>query len=455
MVRRSILLSKKYSGTMGLFLAAMVLAGSLRADKPEEILNPRTFSGSYVQDGGGVLGPEYIRLIETVCRELKQKTTAELAVVTVGDLGGMTIDDFAERLFRRFGIGEAGKNNGLLLLFSRDDRAVRIEVGYGLEATVPDAAASRLLDIYAVPYFRHDLVGRGLFIAAREIARTAAAASGSVMTVPDPTPWPDQFVPPAPKVRIAPKKQSAWDPLIASLILAAGLVVLVVAGMGIVLLRLKRARARAHREKIIGQAKGFTILAWVAAVIGFFLIFGLGGDFFPPLVAGIVAPAAATVGQVLVSRRLKRRLSGYRLACSTCGQPMELVPEDEDDRLLNAAEVAEEKAGGMDYEFWKCPKCGAGEKLAVKLGRAGVCPKCRRRTLTSSRSVLVAATAASSGKERINRSCLNPDCGYAKSEERTTPRLSSGGGSAGGGPRSSSGSFGGGRSGGGGASKNW
>lgn len=455
MVKKSILWSGKHAGALGLFFVVAFLAGPLRADRPEEVLNPRTVSGSYVQDGGGVLGSEYVRLIEAVCRELKQKTTAELAVVTVGDLGGITIDDFAERLFRRFGIGDAGRNNGLLLLFSRDDRAVRIEVGYGLEATIPDAAASRLLDIHAVPFFRHDLIGRGLFIAAREIARIVAAASGSVIAVPDPAVWPDPVILPASKVHVAPKKKNTWDPIVASLILAAALIGLVIAGMGIVQLRLKKARARAQREKIIGQAKGFTILAWVVAVIGFFLIFGLGKEFFPPLVAGIVAPAAATVCQVIACRRLKRRLSGYRLACGSCGQPMEMVSDDEDDRLLDTAEAAEEKAGGMDYEFWKCPKCGTEEKLAVKLGRADVCPKCRRRALTTSRSVLVAATAASGGKERITRSCLNPDCGFTNTEERTTPRLSSGGGSASGGSRSSPGSFGGGRSGGGGASKRW
>lgn len=443
------------AGVWLLLLAVAVPGGRLLAEKPEEIPNPRTLSGSYVLDGGGVLGSEYVRLIDAVCRELKQKTSVELAVVTIGDLGGTTIDDFTERLFLRFGIGAAGKDNGLLLLCSRDDRMVRIEVGYGLEGTIPDAEASRLLDLHAVPNFRHGLFGRGLFIAAREIARMTAAASGSAMAVTDPAVWPEQVVPPAPIARPVPEKKRTWNPLIASLILAAGLLGLAIAGMGIVLLRLKGARARAQREKIIGQAKGFTILAWVAAIIGFFLIFGLGGKFLPPLVAGVGAPAVATLLQVLAGRGWKRRLAGYRLACKSCGQPMDLVPEEADDKMLDAAEAAEEKAGGMDYEFWKCPKCGAQEKLAVKLTRAEVCPKCRRRTLTYSRSVLAAATTASGGKERITRSCLNPDCGYGKTEERNTPRLSSQGGSASGGSRSSSASFGGGRSGGGGASKRW
>jgi uncharacterized protein len=447
--------TRRIVGVLVLLLAALISGGRLLAERPEAVLNPRTLSGSYVQDGGGVLGPEYVRLIDAVCRELKQKTSVELAVVTIGDLGGTTIDDFTERLFRRFGIGAAGKDNGILLLCSRDDRMVRIEVGYGLEGTIPDAEASRLLDLHAVPYFRQGLFGRGLFIAVREIARRTAAASGMVMTVLDPAMWPEQVVPPAPIARPVPEKKRIWDPLIASLILAAGLLGLATMGMGIVLLRLKGARARAQREKIIGQAKGFTILAWVAAIIGFFLIFGLGGKFLPPLVAGIGAPAVATLVQVLAGRGWKRRLAGYRLACKSCGQPMDLVPEEADDHMLDAAEAAEEKAGGMDYEFWKCPKCGAEEKLAVKLTRAEVCPKCRRRTLTYSRSVLAAATTASGGKERITRFCLNPDCGYSKTEEKSTPRLSSGSGPATGGSRSPSGSFGGGRSGGGGASKRW
>ena len=152
--------------TLVLMLGAFILSGPLQAEKVEDVANPRRAGGGFVTDGGGVLGPEYIRLIDGICRELQAKTGVELAVVTVGDLDGTVIEEFAERLFRRFAIGAAGRDNGLLLLCSRDDRAVRIETGYGLESAITDARAGSLLDGNGVPHLQQGQFGRGLFLAA-------------------------------------------------------------------------------------------------------------------------------------------------------------------------------------------------------------------------------------------------------------------------------------------------
>jgi uncharacterized protein len=198
-----------------------------------------------------------------------------------------------------------------------------------------------------------------------------------------------------------------------------------------------------------------TILVWIAGGIGFFLVLGFGKSFFPPLVAMLGAPGLATAAQLLTSRILKRRLASYRLPCSQCGAAMEMIDDSRDDQNLSVEEQAEEKAGGMDYEFWQCPQCGADEKLAVKLGKAAKCPQCGRRSLTSSTATMAAATQEQPGQVRVIESCLNPKCNYSKTRERDTPRLSSPSSSSPSVPRSSSGSFGGGRSGGGGASKHF
>jgi len=440
---------------LAILLGAFIFTMPLRPEKVEGILNPRRLSGSFVADGAGVLGPEYIRIIDAVCRDLQQKTGVELALVTVNDLGGTTIDDFAERLFRRFGIGIAGKDNGLLLLFALTDRAVRVEVGYDLESAIPDAKSGRILDISAVPYFRNGLIGRGLFLAVRELAQAVAGGEGAAMFIPEPTPWPEQIAIPQVKIFSKPEARGSWDPLRASLLFAAGLLAAAVLGTFWTLLRFRSARGMAARAKVIGQAKVTTILIWIAAAISFFLIFGFGGKFLPPLVFMLATPALATGSQLLTARIFRRRLAVYRLSCRECGQPMDMVADSDDEKFLSAEEATEEKAGGMDYEFWQCPKCGAAERLAVKLGKAQTCPKCRRRTLTSSRTTLVAATANQGGKVRDSETCINPNCGYTHTVEKNTPRLAASGSSNNSGSRSSSGSFGGGRSGGGGASKHW
>ena len=426
----------------------------LRAEKPEEVLNPRTASGAYVYDGGGILGPEYVKLIDGVCRDLQAKTTVELAVATVGDLGGLTIDEFAEKVFRRFGIGAAGKDNGLLLLCSRDDRMVRLEVGYGLEAAIPDITASRLLESSGLPYLRQGLFGRGLFLAAREIARAAASAGGVALHVAEPSPWPEQVAPPAPLASpLAEKGKKPWEPVPYSLYFALGILALALLGIAWTLGRYGKARGRAARYKAAGGAAPIAV-AWIAALAGFVLLLVKSGGLLPSLAAMLAAPGLATAGQLLTARFLKRRLASYRLPCAKCGAAMGMVDDSQDDRLLSGEEAAEEKAGGMDYEFWRCPQCGAEERLAVKLGRASACPKCKRRTLTSSTVTLVQATRDQEGRERITETCLNPKCGYSSARERSQPKLGSPGTSSSG-PSHPTGSFGGGRSGGGGASKHF
>lgn len=433
-------------------LAWAALMPPLHAESPEAVVNPRRASHSYVADSGGVLSPEYAALIDGACRELQAKTTAELAVVTVSDLGGLTIEEFAEKVFRRFAIGAKGRDNGLLLLCSRDDRFVRLEVGYGLESDIPDALAARLLDESALPHLRDGRFGRGLFLAARSVAVQAAKAAGVTLAIPEPAAWPAEAEPAKPRNVPRPKRKATWDPLRASLYFGGGILAFALLAIALTVRRFHRARGKAARARIVGGTPASVILAWIGGVISFFLILGFGGNFLTPFLAMLAAPGTATFARLFAGRVLKRRLASYRLACEKCGAAMDLLAEDEDDAFLSQEEAAEEKAGGMDYEFWHCPECGADEKLAVKLGKASKCPQCKRRTLKSSTTTLVAATREHGGRTRTSETCLNPQCNYSNTRESSTPRLSSPGPSAHGVSRPT-GSFGGGRSGGAGASK--
>jgi uncharacterized protein len=431
-------------------LAIAALLPPLVAESPDEVVNPRRADGSFVSDGGGVLSPEYRALIDGVCRELQAKTTVELAVVTVGDLGGLAIEEFAEKVFRRFGIGAAGKDNGLLLLCSRDDRLVRLEVGYGLEGDIPDALASRLLEREALAQLRDGRFGRGLFLAARDIA--VQAAGDVALPIAEPTAWPGEAESPKPREVPQPKKKGKWDPLRSSLYFGGGILAFALLAIALTVMRFNKARGRAARARIAGGTPASVILAWIGGVISFFLVFGFGKNFLTPFLAMLAAPGLATVGRLFTGRILKRKVDSYHLPCVKCGAAMDMAADNEDDAMLSAEEAAEEKAGGMDYEFWRCPQCGAGEKLAVKLGKASKCPQCQRRTLKSSTTTLVAATREHGGRSRITETCLNPKCNYTKTHESSTPRLSSSSSSSTGSSRPS-GSFGGGRSGGGGASR--
>lgn len=84
----------------------------------------------------------------------EQKSSDQIVVATMDSLDGDSIEDFANRQFRAWGLGQAGENNGILLLVAKDDRKMRIEVGYGLEGTLTDLHSKLIIENTMVPAFR-------------------------------------------------------------------------------------------------------------------------------------------------------------------------------------------------------------------------------------------------------------------------------------------------------------
>ena len=99
--------------------------------------------GGYVNDWAGVFAPEQKDALERRLAEAKQASGAELAVVTLPSLQGGEINDFTHKLFQQWGIGEKGKDNGILLLMALEERRVRIEPGYGFEETLTEDVYKR------------------------------------------------------------------------------------------------------------------------------------------------------------------------------------------------------------------------------------------------------------------------------------------------------------------------
>ena len=131
-----------------------------------EKLKPQGF----VNDFASVLSPQQRDALEQRVRALQTKTGVELAVVTLQSLEGGQIDDFTNKLFARWGIGQKGKNNGVMLLAAMSDRKMRIEVGYGLEPVLPDILAGRIIDEDLRPQFKQGRYADGLDQAVQRIA---------------------------------------------------------------------------------------------------------------------------------------------------------------------------------------------------------------------------------------------------------------------------------------------
>lgn len=97
-------------------------------------LTPR----GYVNDFAGVLNPATVARLTHLCTEVDQKANAQIAIVTVKNLGGDTAQNFAHRLFNKWGVGYKGTDRGIMVLLATDDRKYWTEVGKGLERILPN-----------------------------------------------------------------------------------------------------------------------------------------------------------------------------------------------------------------------------------------------------------------------------------------------------------------------------
>ena len=92
--------------------------------------------------------------LEAKLKNLEDKSGIQVVVATVKSLEGSDIETYANQLFRNWRLGEAKKNNGVLLLVAPNEHKVRIEVGYGLEGTLTDALSSVIISSAMVPRFK-------------------------------------------------------------------------------------------------------------------------------------------------------------------------------------------------------------------------------------------------------------------------------------------------------------
>lgn len=115
--------------------------------------NPGISTG-FVNDFADMLTLEQRQSLETKISGFEKDTSNELSIVTVPDLDRDTIENFSEKLFQDWGIGKNKKDNGILLLVARDNRQMRIEVGYGLEGTLTDAQSFWIIQNVLKPAFQ-------------------------------------------------------------------------------------------------------------------------------------------------------------------------------------------------------------------------------------------------------------------------------------------------------------
>ena len=133
----------------------------------------------YVTDAANILDASTRGDLENQLRSFEQSTSIEIAVATVPSLEGETVEDYSVRLFKQWGVGKKGKDNGVLLLVATNDRKVRIEVGYGLEAQLPDGRCGQIVREDILPRFRENNYPAGIVAGVQSIQNVIGGKSSS------------------------------------------------------------------------------------------------------------------------------------------------------------------------------------------------------------------------------------------------------------------------------------
>ncbi len=142
-----------------LFLIAVFAAGAIGDAGAAPDFPP--LSGRVI-DEANVLTPGEREGLTAALADHEQRTGQQVVVVTLASLRGETIEDYGYQLGRHWGIGEQDKNTGALFIVAPKERKVRIEVGYGLEGVLTDAASRMILETIVLPAFRAGQMGPGI-----------------------------------------------------------------------------------------------------------------------------------------------------------------------------------------------------------------------------------------------------------------------------------------------------
>jgi uncharacterized protein len=125
----------------------------------------------WVNDFANVISAEYQNKLTALIQESEEKTSSEIAVVTIQSIAPYDEKEYARLLFDNWKPGKKGKDNGVLVLLAIKERRWRIETGYGVEGILPDGLCGEIGRNYMVPYFKEGKYAQGLYYGTAAIAR--------------------------------------------------------------------------------------------------------------------------------------------------------------------------------------------------------------------------------------------------------------------------------------------
>jgi uncharacterized protein len=166
--------------TLRLSAMALALAAALLGAPPAAAEIEVPFLSGRIVDLAEMISPAAEQRLEVELESLEEANGAQLAILTVPTLDGEAIETYALRVAEAWKLGQEKQDNGVLLLIARDDRKMRIEVGYGLEGAIPDAIAKRILAERLTPRFQAGDFDGGITDAVNTIGGLARGEPGAL-----------------------------------------------------------------------------------------------------------------------------------------------------------------------------------------------------------------------------------------------------------------------------------
>jgi uncharacterized protein len=464
----------------------------------DSIPNQKLVNGSYVSNPDNILDPSTVSQIDAILASLEQRTSAQVAVVVLNSIGDEDNFELAQSLFDKWQIGQKGNDNGLLILFAKEQHVVRFHTGYGVEGMLPDVVCKRIQMEYMVPEFKNENYDAGILAGVQQVDKILSdptyaeeirqLTSSSTVEMDDftgvmiflsilfGTLWliiffikhfNGQFAnskKPShtdyPEMRLTRWGWLVQFVLIPILIVTAlrfsGLPSSEAAGFVLISLYLYFMISLFHRlwrtKKVINRFLKSNEYAhiveflrkqqWYWLLMGFIFPFPFFFYFFYHLAR-------------------KKIYRNHPRNCQQCQHNMIKLNDLAEDEFLTKNMLLEEQIRSVDYDVWKCASCASIEisHYLSRYSKYEPCPKCKTIAYyVSADRTLQSPSYSSSGKGERTYECKF--CGHTKKSTYSIAKLvrssSSSGSSFGSSSGSSSGgSWGGGRSGGGGASSSW
>jgi uncharacterized protein len=177
--------------TLVLAVVALLQITPAQAERLRWVPNPGVTNGTWVSDPSHHLKPATVDSLNSLLSALSREAGAEMAVVAIDSTSGFEPFDVALALHRMWGVGQKGRDNGIVLLWVPTQRAVQVSIGYGLEGVLPDSRVGRVRDETIFPAFRRGDFDAGMLAgveAIAAIAREEKDARGSTMSTTNPPP---------------------------------------------------------------------------------------------------------------------------------------------------------------------------------------------------------------------------------------------------------------------------